>query len=137
MPSPARRARNLAEQLLEVLEDTIEDLSLMPFFVRPMVRRGYKKRTGRSLEEWLASARRLIERLGDDAVTLAGVTAGDAGLTGDLAALEENYRTAPRRAARGMRSTTPATLRVLEQRMERRQTTVAELLEALHALPEG
>lgn len=139
MSSPARRARALAEQLIEVVEDTVADLDNMPFFVRPMVKRGYRKRTNRDLDQWLRAARDLVERLkqaGDDA-TLAAAVGGDAALTRDLLALQENYRTAPRRAARGMKKTAPATLKLLQQSMERRERTVADLHEALHQLPEG
>ena len=137
MSSPARHARSLAEQLVEVVEDTIADLDNMPFFVRPMVKRGYKKRTGRTLDEWLSSARRLVTSLADEGATRATVERADRSLLGDLAALQENYRTAPLRAQRGMQKVAPATVRMLEQQMARREQTVAELHQALHELPPG
>ena len=139
MSSPARRARALAEQLLEVIEDSIADLDRMPFFVRPMVKRGYKKRTNRSMDQWLQTARGLMARLerGGEEITQAGVWGSDTSLSLDLAALIENYRTTPARAARGMSKVAPATIRMLEQTMERREQTVRDLHEVLHELPEG
>jgi hypothetical protein len=109
----------------------------MPFFVRPMVKRGYKKRTGRSLEEWKAAATGLVRRLesADETVTQAGVVGPDAELTKDLGRLAENFRTAPDRAARGMRAA-PATLELLRKSMKRREQSVRDLIEAIYALPE-
>lgn len=40
----------LVAALRNTLEDTGRDFSSMPFFVRPMVRGGFAKRTGQSLD---------------------------------------------------------------------------------------
>jgi hypothetical protein len=99
------------------LAETEREYAQMPFFVRPIVRRGFVKRTGRDFEAWrtlLAAARR-----GDQAREL-----GDA-----LAALAEHYRGAPERAKRGMAK--PEELAIIEQRSKARAEAALALRAAL------
>ncbi|MCK6552017.1 hypothetical protein L6R52_39665 [Myxococcota bacterium] len=84
----------LAAAVLRAVEETERDLERMPFFVRPMVRAGFNRRTGLNVDEWRAS--------------LGGVRADDApdrlrrDLKPALLRLREHFRTAPERARRGM-----------------------------------
>jgi len=69
-----------------VLDETEQEYRQMPFFVRPMVRRGFAKRTGHDFASWRA--------LLDEAVQ----GRSPAALVPALAALAEHYRGAPARA---------------------------------------
>lgn len=96
------------------LEETASEYAQMPFFVRPMVKRGFVKRTGRDFPAWralLADARR-GQRMRE--------------LADALASLAEHYRGAPERAKRGMGATT-AQLAVVEQRSRARAEAVLAL----------
>jgi hypothetical protein len=102
------------------LAETFAEYAQMPFFVRPLVRRGFVKRTGRDLAAWralLADARR-----GQRTRELAEA----------LAVLAEHYRGAPERARRGM-GATPEQLAVVEQRSRARAAAAVALASALAA----
>jgi len=101
-----------------VLAETEQEYAQMPFFVRPLVRRGFTKRTGRDFSAWralLADAHR-------------GQRAGE--LVDALAALAEHYRGAPERAKRGM-GASRAELVVVEQRSRERAEAVLALRAAV------
>ena len=102
------------------LAETEAEYAEMPFFVRPMVRRGFEKRTGRDLAAWralLADARRgqRVRELADG-----------------LAALAEHFAGAPARAKRGM-GASGAQLAMLEQRARVRGEAALALRAALLA----
>lgn len=100
------------------LAETEHEYAQMPFFVRPMVRRGFAKRTGRDFAAWralLADARR-GQRTGELATALE--------------ALAEHYRGAPERARRGMGATVDQMVAV-EQRSRARAEATAALRAAL------
>jgi hypothetical protein len=100
------------------LAETEAEYAEIPFFVRPMVRRGFEKRTGRDLAAWralLADARR-------------GLRTRE--LADALAALADHYAGAPARAQRGMGGTA-AQLAVVEQRSRARGEASLALRAAL------
>lgn len=100
------------------LDETEREYAQLPFFVRPMVRRGFAKRTGNDFAGWralLAEARR-----GQRTQVLAGA----------LAALADHYRGAPQRARRG-RGATAAQLEIVEQRSFARADAALALRAAL------
>lgn len=102
------------------LAETEREYAQLPFFVRPLVKRGFATRTGRDFAAWrvlLADARR-GDRLRE--------------LTDALAALAEHYRGAPERARRGMGATS-SQLAVVEERSRAR----ADAALALHAAVAG
>lgn len=73
-----------------VLAETESEYGRMPFFVRPMVKRGFVKRTGHDFAAWralLADARRGMRHVQAAAA---------------LDRLAEHYRGMPERAKRGM-----------------------------------
>ncbi|MBK9037253.1 MAG: hypothetical protein IPL61_39425 [Myxococcales bacterium] len=72
------------------IDDTERDWGELPFFVRPMVRRGFTQRTGRDVAGWRALL----------AAAARGTLAPE--LPAALAALIDNYRGAPERARKGM-----------------------------------
>jgi hypothetical protein len=117
-PSPDPAA--LAQAVLSAVDDAERDLARMPFFVRPMARRGFASRTGLTHDLW---RKRLGEvRAGD---TRAAALVRWKELAGDLGRLAEDFRTAPDRAAKGMDDPV-----VLAQVRERAQARVA----AVHAM---
>jgi len=90
----------------------------MPFFVRPIVRRGFVKRTGHDLATW----GRLL-----DAAARGEVTSE---LGAGLARLAGHYDTAPGRAKRGMGARADE-LREVERRSTMRAATVRALADVL------
>ncbi len=114
----------LVRGVRDVISETQSDYGQMPVFVRPMAKRGFVKRTGKSCPEW--------ETYADD---LAARVAGSAGATPEdvaqLKLLEDNYRTAPERAARFMRD--PAALAGVKVHSEEREKAVRALIEALES----
>lgn len=102
------------------LDETEREYAQMPFFVRPMVKRGFAKRTGRDFSAWralLADARR-----GQRTRELAEA----------LVALAEHYRGAPERAKRGMGATAEQ-LAAIEERSRARSEAALALRDALLA----
>lgn len=111
---------SLITALETVLADTEREYAQMPFFVRPMVKRGFLKRTGRDLSAWralLADAHR-------------GQRTGE--LADALAALAEHFRGAPERAKRGMGASGDQ-LAAVEERSRARSEAALALRSALLA----
>jgi hypothetical protein len=116
----ASAAADLFAAVEAALAETEAEYAQMPFFVRPLVRRGFAKRTGRDFAAWralLADGRR-------------GQRTRELALA--LAALAEHYRGAPERAKRGM-GATAAQLAIVEQRSQARAAAAAALAAALGA----
>lgn len=109
---------SLVRAVQTALEHTHAEYALMPFFVRPLVRRGFAKRTGHDLDAWL--------RL------LAAAARGDVapGLVAALDRLATHYDTAPDRARRGM-GARPDELREVERRSRDRAAAVRALARSL------
>lgn len=84
----------------------------MPFFVRPMVRGGFARRTGRDLASWRQA-----------------VAAPTAALLPDLARLAAHFRDAPARARRGMGARADELVEI-----ERRAAARAAAVEHLRSL---
>lgn len=101
MSTGHKEAVRFLEGLQGALEGTEADFASMPFFVRPMVRGGFARRTGMGIEEWRRLAELLIAEVRSGADP-AHVRERHPVLRTQLARLAESYRTAPERAARGM-----------------------------------
>ena len=86
------------------IDATDRDWGELPFFVRPMVRRGFRQRTGHDVDGWRALL----------AAAARGTPATD--LPAALDALVEHWRGAPERARKGM-SGSPAQLAEIERRL--------------------
>ena len=102
------------------LAETEREYEQLPFFVRPLIQRGFSKRTGRDIAGW----RMLLAQAGRGDRPRA--------LIDGLAALAEHYRGAPERARRGM-GATAAQLAIVEQRSRERAAAVEALRAALAA----
>ena len=99
---PTAVAKTL-RQLRKAVESSKGDLGSMPFFVRPMVKRGFERRTGRSFDAWLELIASLIVAVENGSISSAqGLTKAYPELPRQLSALAPNFRTAPERAKRGM-----------------------------------
>ncbi|HEX5753900.1 MAG TPA: hypothetical protein VFZ09_47390 [Archangium sp.] len=116
----------LVAALRNILEDTGRDFSSMPFFVRPMVRGGFARRTGQSLEEWQRLASALHSEVKPDTGP-AQVRERHPRLREQLEQLAENYRTAPERASKGM-GALAGTLQRVQESSRRREDAVRALL---------
>lgn len=116
----------LVAALRNTLEDTERDFSSMPFFVRPMVRRGFASRTGRGLEEWQQLASALVSLVKPD-TSPALVRERHPRLREQLEQLAENYRTAPERASKGM-GALAGTLQRVQETSRRREEAVRALI---------
>jgi hypothetical protein len=108
----------LIAALRAVIDDTEAEYAQMPFFVRPMVKRGFVQRTGHDLTAW----RRLLDEAarGAELPTLAT----------DLGKLADHYLGAPARAQRGM-GASAAQLREVERRSAARAAAAQALRDAL------
>jgi hypothetical protein len=103
----------LTADVRKILDDTEAEYAQMPFFIRPMVKRGFAKRTGHDFAVW----RRLL-------------AAPDRNLRNALLALAEHYRGAPERARKGMGATADQ-MKVIETRSRERAEAVTALANAL------
>lgn len=118
--------------LRRALESTRGDLTSMPFFVRPMVKKGFARRTGATVDQWL-------ERIGELITKIDAGRIGDPGelrrhypeLSASLAALADNFRTAPERAKRGMKGAGDKALELVRERSKRREQAAVAAREAL------
>ncbi|WNG36208.1 hypothetical protein F0U60_22845 [Archangium minus] len=116
----------LVAALRNTLEDTERDFSSMPFFVRPMVRRGFASRTGLGLDEWQRLASALVSEVKSDTAPTQ-VRERHPRLRENLAQLAENYRTAPERASKGM-GALAGTLQRVQETSRRREEAVRALI---------
>jgi len=103
------------------IDDAERELSRMPFFVRPMARKGFSSRTGLTYDEWREHLGAL--RAGDSPST---ARARWTGLEAALQRLADDFRTAPERAAKGMRD--PVVLNEVRERSVARVKAVDALL---------
>jgi hypothetical protein len=108
------RLASLVAAVRVAVEDAERDLREMPFLIRPMVRRGFASRTGRSYDEWKQA--------------LAAPTAA---LIGDLESLADNFATAPTRAKRGPAGSNAQAMKLIEERSAARADAVRALIAAL------
>jgi len=117
-------AAEALRQLRKTLESTKGELGNMPFFVRPMVKKGFERRTGRSMDGWLERIAELIMAMEAGSIDSAlALRSRDPRLADDLAALADHFRTAPERAKRGMSG--PALDAVAKRSADRERTVVA------------
>lgn len=112
--------QELIAAVQRALDETEAEYGQLPFFVRPMVRHGFVKRTGRDFARWRS------------ALSEAARGTIDPGLPAALAALGEHYRGAPDRARRGMGANAPQ-LAEVEARSRGRAEAVAALVAAINA----
>jgi hypothetical protein len=130
--SELERARALARRLREIVAETRADIERMPIFVRPMAKRGFAKRTGRSFDDWDTFARDLSARLQAEPEHEPEPEPIRADITAQLERLLDNYRTAPERAGKFIRD--PATMATVRERSLERETVVRDLIAALAEL---
>jgi len=107
-----------ANAVRRILEETHAEYAQMPFFVRPLVRRGFVKRTGFDLVAWT----QLL-----DAAARGEPTRALARALPDLAA---HFDGAPARARRGMGAKADELVEV-ERRSRERAAAVRALLAAV------
>ena len=106
----------LTSEVRKILAETEAEYAQMPFFIRPMIKRGFAKRTGLDFNGWR--------------IRLESVKSPDPALRKALLALANHYRGAPERAKKGM-GATPDQLAEIEVRSRKRAETVTTLALAL------
>jgi hypothetical protein len=106
----------LAAAVRRAIDDAEAELEDMPFFVRPLVRRGFASRTGRSYDEWRAA-----------------LAAPAPALVDDLAKLADNFATAPERARKGPAGSSADAMKLIAERCAARERAVHALIAALRA----
>ena len=111
----------LAQAVRAAVDDAERDLARMPFFVRPMARRGFASRTGLGHDQW--RQRLSAVQAGD---TPASARARWQELEAALRRLAEDFRDAPERAAKGMSD--PVVLGQVRERAVERARAVQALL---------
>ena len=95
----ARHVMTLARQLQQMLEETETELNKLPVVVRPLARRGFKGKAGKSLQEWQHTAGLLVEWLGRADAGLV-IKREFPGLKQSLGMLGNYYRETPAELAR-------------------------------------
>ena len=111
---------SLVAAVRTAIDETISEYARLPFFVRPMVKRGFVARTGHDVATW--------QRLLDDAER--GTASRE--LVDDLARLAAHYDGAPARARRGMGARANE-LAEIEHRSQGRAAAARALETALRA----
>ena len=115
--SPAADLAALARAVDDALGTMDAEYAQMPFFVRPMVRRGFTQRTGRDVAAWRAALR-----------------APTAAMIAELERLAVHFRDAPARARRGMGARADELVEI-ERRAADRAAAVDRLVPCLRTLP--
>lgn len=118
--------------LRKALEGTRAELASMPFFVRPMVKKGFARRTGATLEQWLERTTELITKIDAGRIgTTDDLVRQYPDLGASLGALADNYRTAPERAKRGMKGAGQDALELVRKRSKQREQAATAAIDAL------
>lgn len=122
-PSTPQNARTLAVAVRSAIEDAEDDLGKMPFFVRPMARSGFSRRTGMSFDDWKKNLGPIMK---DD--TPASIRSRWPQVDSVLAKLVDNFRTAPERAKRGM-GDNPELMKMVVERSQARAAAAQAMLD--------
>lgn len=130
------RALGLCHKLRAVVEETAAGFNRLPAFVRPMARRGFRKKTGKSLEDWTHTLTLLAEQLEGAA---ASSPAAERSLRANLPELQSSlgrlsvyFQEVPEETARFSRD--EELLRQVRQASAGQVVLIDELLAALEAL---
>lgn len=116
----------LGRQLQAALAETEAEFALLPFFVRPLARSGFKNKAGQSLPDWGRTAAELVKQLEAG----GGERQADyARLRPQLSVLAAYYRGVPAETARFTRDA--AMLSEVTDRMARREALLHAFIAAL------
>lgn len=131
--------RALVPRLIDVVRETEAEFNRLPVFVRPMARRGFRNKTGKSLQEWNQTLQALSAQV-DSA--LSGETAARENLCREFPSLAESlnrlfvyYEEVPSETARMTKDVEffKEVARISEQRM----TLIRALIDALESVVRG
>lgn len=118
-------AGDLLKALLGILDETEEEIGQIPKMIRPVVKSGFKKQTGKTLEQWRQSSEAVAAALASGKPDSAELHA----LKTSLVHLAEYYQKAPEESKRFVKNKDE--LERLSAKMGRRTETVASLIAAL------
>lgn len=102
MSELVERARDATRRVREAVAGMRADWERMPFFVRPMARAGFEKRTGHGADGWERTLAELARALEGDEDAARRAVAARRELPAALERLAEHYRAAPERAGKLM-----------------------------------
>jgi hypothetical protein len=134
MNEPVTAAREAVQRLREAVAGMRADWERMPFFVRPMARAGFARRTGHDADGWDRLLGDLARALGGedgDAEAARRALAARRELPAALERLAEHYRGAPERAGKLMGG---ERLEAVRRAAATREQAARELIAALRAL---
>jgi hypothetical protein len=122
------RALRLSQEFQRILIETEAEMKRIPAMIRPIIKSGFKKKTGGSLQDWAQTAEALTQALGGGAPD----TGVDAALKESLGRLATYYRETPKESARFVKD--EAGLQALTRQMAEREATLNALIRTLDEL---
>jgi NAD(P)-dependent dehydrogenase (short-subunit alcohol dehydrogenase family) len=129
------QALGLAQRLLRVIEETEGEIARFPVFIRPMVRQGFKSKSGQSIQDCkrtIATLAGQLRQMVNSGGRLEDFDAGLPRLRLLLGKLEVYYREAPQEAGRFIKDA--QALAELQQIAGQREGIIRDLLLALKGL---
>lgn len=134
-PQAVAQALALCRKLQAVVEETGAGFNRLPVFVRPMARSGFRKKTGKSLDEWTRTLTLLAGQMESAALSPAAersLRASLPELQSSLGRLSVYFQEVPEEMARFSRD--EELLRQVRQASAAQVAWIGELLAALEAL---
>lgn len=122
-----KSAVRLSLDVRQILSETEAEMKMIPAMIRPMVKSGFKKKTGGSIQDWIRKVEKLIQELEADTPFTV-----DAQLKESLAQLANYYREAPGESRRFVRD--DVDFQTMSQKMADRAEVVSSLIAALEGL---
>jgi hypothetical protein len=126
--SSSERAVLLSRELQRIITETEREIKGVPAVIRPLIKAGFKRKTGGSIEDWTRKARALVQAV-EGGTSLVQV---DASIQESLGRLAIYYQETPRESRRFIKD--KAELQSMTQRMMEREATLNALISALSEL---
>jgi hypothetical protein len=124
----SERAVLLSRELLQIIIETESEMKGIPAMIRPIIKAGFKKKTGGSIQDWTEMAKALVQAV-EGRTSIAEV---DASIQESLGRLAIYYRETPRESRRFVKD--EAELQSMTRRMAEREATLNALISALSEL---
>lgn len=113
--TPLERAIRFSLEVQQILRETEAEMRMIPAMIRPMVKTGFKKKTGNSIKNWIKKIEKLSQELESDVPF-----SGDAQLMESLDHLATYYREAPGESRRSVKN--EADFQTMAKKMTQRAT---------------
>ena len=123
--TPHERAVRLSREVNQIIKETETEIKKVPAIIRPMVKSGFKKKTGGSIQDWIKRTETLMKNLEASIPIKDDMKA----LSESLNRLATYYREAPKESRRFVKD--EAEYQTLSQQMFNRAAVVNALIAAL------